>query len=170
MTSAGPTLEVVMPPPPGSCAIDPPKNACQAKSHLEEPLISLKSEDSLRFEDLRRNLSAMTDSVETAGASADWMKMRKEEEVDELLMAGVATGFAAAVSSEDDPVNRDAPPFDLSSVKPESPRVGLNLNAFELSSPSTRPVEGEVPVNSFQEVKVESGTVGTVVRINPVTL
>ena len=168
MSSSGqpPTLTVVMP-PPGACAV-PPKATCQSASHLEEPLISLKSEHSLKFEDLRRDISAMT-SVETAEASVEWTL--KGEEVDELLNAGVATGFAAAVSSEDVPVNRDAPPFDLSSVKPESPsRLDHNLNAFELSSLSTRPVEGEEPVNNLQEVKVELGTVSTVVRINPVTL
>ena len=160
-----------MPPPPGSCAIDPPKTTRQAKSHLEEPLISLKSEDSLGFEDLRRNLSAMTDSVETAGASADWMKMWKEEEVDELLMAGVATGFAAAVSSEEDPVNRDTPPFDPSSVKPESPsRLDHNLDAFKSSTLSTRSVEDGEPVNNMQEVKIESDTVSTVVYENFETL
>jgi len=167
MSSSGPTLDVVMP-PPSSCAV-PPKATCQAASHLEEPLISLKSEHSLKFEALRRDISAMAISVETAEASSEWTL--KREEVDELLNAGVATGFAAAVSSEEDPVNRDTPPFDPSSVKPESPsRLDHNLNAFKSSSLSTRSVEDGEPANNTQEVKIESGTVSTVVHENLETL
>ena len=88
-----------------------------------------------------------------------------------MLMAKVATGFAAAVSSEEDPVNRDTPPFDLSSVKPESLScLNYNLNAFKSSSLSIRPVEGEEPVNNTPEVKIESDTVSTVVHKNFDTL
>ncbi len=107
----------------------------------------------------------MTTSIETAEASAEWTL--KREEVDELLLAGVATGIAAPVSSEDNPVNRNAPPFNLSEVKPESlDRLDYNLNAFKSSSLSTRLVEDGEPVNNMQEVKVESDTVSTVVHKN----
>ena len=171
MTSSGPTLKVVecTPSPPGSCAVPSEAKATCQTAHFEEPLISLKSEDSLRYEDLRRNLSEMATSLETAGASADWSL--KKEEVDELLFAGVATGSAAPVSSEDNPVNHDAPPFNLSEVKPESlDRLDYNLNAFKSSSLSNRFVEDGEPANNLPEVKIESDTVRTVVPKNFETL
>ena len=135
-----------------------PHNASCPSSHSEEPLISLKSEDSLRFEDLRRDISAMTTSIEVADASADWTL--KKEEVDELLLAGVAASVAAPVSREDNPVNRDAPLIDLSQMKPESSdRLDHDLNAFKLSSLSIPSIESGEPVNNAQKEEIELDTV-----------
>ena len=167
LSSSGPSdtviLSVVMP-PPGVCAVPP--QAIRPSPHPEEPLISLKSDDSLKFEDLRREINAMTMSVETAESSGEWML--KKEDIDELINAEVAVGLLAVTSSEmkEEQVISDAPPFDTSSTHPVSPGSpslsDFTLNAFNQSVSSLRSVEDGEPgtiVNNTQEVKIECGTV-----------
>ena len=164
-----PMVNVVMPPPPGVCAV--PCQAIHPTPHPEvsqrEPLILLMSEDSLKFEDLRKEITAMTMSVGAASSSEDWMKAK--EDIDELINAEVAVGFLAVSSSEmkaEEQVNFDAPPFDTSSARPVSAGspslTDYTLNAFNGTVSSLRSVEDEEPgtnVNTEQEVKVETGTV-----------
>ena len=86
LSSGPPVILSVVMPPPGVCAVPP--QAIHPSPHPEEPLISLKADDSLKFEDLRREINAMTMSVETAESSGDWML--KKEDIGELINAEVA--------------------------------------------------------------------------------